>query len=168
MNKNYEVKCKIKSFKKIRDIIVQLNNFSYSAENQSDIYYKVNKGRLKLRIINNRSGNLIFYQRSEQTNKKISRYIISQTNNFSELNTILRKQLKVLVIVSKKREIYIYKNIRIHLDTVKKLGKFLEVEIIYNNLESAKFQMKEIIAALNLNQFPFIRESYSDLLIKKS
>lgn len=168
MNKNLEIKCEVSVFKNIKKILENFRNYSYSKEKQTDIYYKVNSGRLKLRIINNKSGNLIFYDRNEQTNKRISNYIISATDNFSELDLILRKQFKVLVTVDKKREIYIYKNIRFHLDSVKDLGKFLEVEIIFNNHKEANLQMNEIISKLKLIENNFIKESYSDLLIKKS
>ncbi|MDQ3019918.1 MAG: class IV adenylate cyclase [Bacteroidota bacterium] len=167
MNKNYEIKCRVENYREIKDLIVRFKKFSYSTEKQTDIYYKVNAGRLKLRIINNRSGSLIFYNRDEQSNKRISKYIISDTNCFSELDAILGKQFKVLVKVNKRREIYVYKNIRIHLDSIKELGKFLEVEIIYNNLASAKLQMKEVISKLKLSKAGFIKNSYSDLLIKK-
>ena len=98
--------------------------------------------------------------------KRISKYIISQTENFKELDLILRKQFKVLVSVVKKREIFILKNIRFHLDNVKTLGKFLEIEIVYNNFSKAKVQMNELIAMLNLDEKIFIKKSYSDLLLK--
>lgn len=168
MKKNLEIKCKVRDFKKIKAILDNFRNLHYSVENQTDIYYKIKTGRLKLRIINNENGNLIFYDRCEQINKRISNYIISATDDFSELDAILRKQFKVLVTVHKKREIYNYKNIRIHLDKVKDLGRFLEVEIIFKNSGKANSQMKEIISKLNLNEKTFIKESYSDLLIKKS
>jgi adenylate cyclase class 2 len=168
LNKNYEIKCKVANYKKLKNSINKIKNFAYSVEKQIDIYYKVNHGRLKLRIINDGKGALIFYEREEQTNKRISKYIISETNNFIQLDAILRKQFKVLISVQKKREVYIYRNIRIHLDYIKNLGRFLEIEIIYENLKNAKSQMKKIISKLNLNENDFIKESYSDLLITKS
>ncbi len=167
MNKNFEIKCKIENYEKTGNIIKALKKFSYSAENQTDIYYRVSLGRLKLRIINNKTGNLIFYDRGENEKKRVSKYIISRTDNFKELDEILRRQFNVLISVQKKREIFIKDNIRIHLDNVKGLGKFLEVEIIYTNNKSPRSLMKEIILYLNLNENDFIQCSYSDLLIKQ-
>lgn len=167
MNKNYEIKCKLNAPNEIKKYLVNINNCNYTFENQTDIYYKVNNGRLKLRIINDRIGNLIFYDRREKTNKRISKYLISTTNNFKELDEILRKQFEVLVSVHKKRNIFIMDNIRAHVDYVKNLGTFLEIEIIYKDFSKARMQMKGIISYLNLNEKDFIKESYSDMLINK-
>lgn len=165
MNKNYEIKCELTDRKTIAHIIYSVKGYSHSVEKQTDVYYKADSGRLKLRIINDRLGNLIFYDRGEKTGMKISKYIISQTKDHKELNSILRKQFKVLVIVNKKRDIYIHNNIRVHIDTVKGLGRFLEIEIIYENLSKAKEQMKGLISKFQLNENKFIKGSYSDLLI---
>ena len=72
----------------------------------------------------------------------------------------------MLTVVSKVRNIYIKENVRIHLDRLKKLGDFLEIEIIYKDIKSAKKQMKELIEFLELNKNEFIKHSYSDMLIK--
>jgi adenylate cyclase, class 2 len=167
LNKNYEIKCKITNSREVKNWIAGFNNFTYSIEKQTDIYYKVNCGRLKLRIINDSKGNLIFYDREEQTGKRVSKYIISETENFKELDSILRKLLRVTIRVHKIREIYVHQNIRVHLDRVKNLGKFIEIEIIYENLQKAKYQMEKIISQLNLKEKDFIKKSYSDLLIYK-
>lgn len=154
-------------FTGIRKILSSRKDYIRTAENQRDIYYKVKRGRLKLRIINEKSCCLIYYRRNEKSGKRVSNYILSYSDNFRELDFILRQEFKILVTVVKKREIYIKNNIRIHLDTVKKLGKFLEVEIIYGDFNIAKDQMKEIISCLNLEETEFIKPSYSDLLINK-
>lgn len=167
MKKNYEIKCELNNYKKTNDLAGSLKKFSYTFEKQVDIYYKVKTGRLKLRIINDKAGNLIYYNRAEKSNKRISHYIISKTEDFKELDNILKKQFEVLITVEKVREIYIHKNIRIHLDRVIKLGSFLEIEIIYGNLTKAKKEMKELIYILKLNEDTFIRNSYSDLLINQ-
>ena len=170
MKKNYEIKCKLSAdgYSKCKELLSAIKSFQYSLEKQKDIYYKVNKGRLKLRIINDEHSNLIFYNREEKSLKRISNYLLSSSNDHNELEEILGSQFKILIKVNKKREIYIKKNIRIHLDLVKGLGKFLEIEVIYDNLASAKIQMEKIINFLNLSETEFIKVSYSDLLNKKN
>ena len=69
--------------------------------------------------------------------------------------------------MKKKREIFIFDNIRIHLDKVENLGEFLEFEIVYDNYEQAKKQMKFLINYFKLNRNNFINNSYSDLLLEK-
>ncbi len=167
MNKNFEIKCKCDD-RKLKAVSGLLRNYKHCFEKQIDIYYKVKSGRLKLRIINDRVGNLIFYDRKEQTGKRISNYIISKTSDFREADLILRKQFDVLVKVSKHRNIYINKNIRVHIDTVKGLGRFLEIEIIYEKDSNPKKQMEELITQLGLGKYELIKKSYSDLLINRN
>ncbi|MEO8665711.1 MAG: class IV adenylate cyclase [Ignavibacteria bacterium] len=166
MKKNLEIKCKLENYNLTKEKLNFLT-FSKSVEKQIDTYYNVSKGRLKLRVINDKKGFLIFYQRAEETVKRISKYTITRIINFKELNEILKTLFGINTIIKKKREIYIQKNIRVHLDTVKDLGSFLEIEVIYNDLNSAKKQLDKLILLLGLSENDFIKNSYSDLLIKK-
>ena len=167
MKKNLEIKYKPGNSREISYITGLLKNYSHTTEKQTDIYYKTVRDRLKLRIINDTEGSLILYNRAEKKNKRISKYTISKTKDFRELDFILRKQFRVLVTVIKKREIYIHKNIRVHIDTVKGLGKFIEIEIIYDDISKAKDLMNNLVTELNLDENKFIKVSYSDLLINR-
>lgn len=167
LKKNYEIKCRIEDRGSIENIKKALSKYKHTTEKQTDIYYKTGDGRLKLRIINDTDGSLIQYNRAEKKNKRISKYTISKTKDFKELDYILRKQLEVLVFVTKVREIFIHENIRVHIDNVKGLGRFLEIEIIYTELAKAECEMKKLITQLKLDERKFIKESYSDLLINR-
>lgn len=120
-----------------------------------------------MRIINSQSGELIFYKRKESKKIRVSNYIISRTKDFKNLSEILSLNFEILVIVKKERKIFIFDNIRIHLDKVENLGEFLEFEIVYDNYEQAKKQMKFLINYFKLNRNNFINNSYSDLLMEK-
>ena len=48
----------------------------------------------------------------------------------NSLRAILDRVLDTLAVVDKRREIYFVKNVKIHVDRVRHLGKFLEVEAI--------------------------------------
>ena len=170
MPKNYEIKTYVNNVKNLRrDVrkLVKNKTHRHYKEFQKDIYYKTGKDRLKLRIINNETGNLIFYNRKEHNKRRVSNYIISETKKFKELDAILKKLFDIFVVVDKEREIFIYDNIRIHLDKVKKLGSFLEIEIIYDSIKGAKKIMNELIEYFNLKEKDFIKESYSDMLTRK-
>ncbi len=168
MPKNFEIKCRIRNLSEIKKILVSDRSYKYSIEKQKDIYYKVKSGRLKLRIINEKNSDLIYYNRKEKNRERVSNFVISSTINFKELNFILTEQFEVMVTVNKKREIFVKDNIRIHLDTVNKLGKFLEIEIMFKDLKKAKKLMEELKDLLRLNPKDFIKSSYSDLLINKN
>ncbi|MBK7157192.1 MAG: hypothetical protein IPH77_01185 [Ignavibacteria bacterium] len=115
MPKNFEIKCRIRNLSEIKKILVSDRSYKYSIEKQKDIYYKVKSGRLKLRIINEKISDLIYYNRKEKNRERVSNFVISSTINFKELNFILTEQFEVMVTVNKKREIFVKDNIRIHL-----------------------------------------------------
>ncbi len=172
MRKNYELKVKLHNYDvakwKAESYIHRFKDKHHFFEEQKDIYfYKVNGRRLKLRIINNECGNLVYYDRKENRNKRVSRFLLSDTKNPFELDKILRRFFKVQLIVSKKREIFTVKNLRIHLDKIQGVGIFLEFEIMYKSLTDAKTLMKELMKHFNIKRNDFIKESYSDLILKK-
>ncbi len=183
MRKNYEIKVPIQNILRVKkiaaDYIFGKKGARQFCESQKDIYYKVSKtlkssacrGRLKLRIIDDktfcRRGTLIFYDRKEKTGKRVSNYLLAETGNPAELDSIMRKLYKVLVIVDKKREIYTTNNVRIHIDKVRGLGNYLEFEIIFNSIGEAAKTMNELISLFGLERCLFVKSSYSDLLLKK-
>ena len=170
MPKNYEIKFPVENYNQIKKKALSLRGKFQSqnqyAEAQKDYYYKVKTARLKLRIINNNFGSLIYYDRAEEDSKRISEYLLVRTKDHNEMKEILDNLFEELIVVSKKREVFIYDNVRIHLDKVKNLGVFLEFEIIFSSLEKAKKQMKYMIDHFGLDENQFIKTSYSDMLLK--
>ena len=171
MRQNYEIKAKMFNYDvakwKAMAFIKKFENKHHDVQQQKDVYFKIRGKRLKLRIINKESGNLILYKRDEKSVRRISKYLLADTNNPEELEQILKNFFEVLVVVDKKREIFIADNIRIHLDKVKGLGNFIEFEVIYNSFNSAKKIMDDLIEYFELAESGFIKGSYSDLLLKK-
>jgi predicted adenylyl cyclase CyaB len=172
MRKNYELKVILNNYDvakwKAESYIHRFKDKHHFLEKQKDIYYyKVGGKRLKLRIINGEFGHLVYYDRKDTTNKRVSKYLLSDTGNPFELDKILRKFFKVQLVVNKTREIYTVKNLRIHLDRIQGIGIFMEFEIIYNSLDDAKILMKELMKHFNIKRKDFIKDSYSDLILKK-
>jgi predicted adenylyl cyclase CyaB len=170
MKKNFEIKVKLDNPEKTIKLLRMLckgKKVIKHRQFQEDIYYRVNKGRLKLRIIDGKTGNLIHYFRSNETGKRVSNYTISETNTPKELNTILSSLYGVLITVKKSREITIIDDTRIHIDKVNGLGNYLEIEIIFNSIKEARDRMRILIKSLELDEKTFIKVSYSDLLLNK-
>ena len=72
------------------------------------------------------------------------------------------------MIVKKERELFLYKNTRIHLDQVKGLGYFLELETrVLNGLQDAEKRFSYLLDLLELKSKTEIRASYKDLLMAK-
>jgi predicted adenylyl cyclase CyaB len=169
LKKNYEIKTPIYNYAEFKSAVLNLsgkNKITRKKEIQKDIYYKIPTGRLKLRIINNKRGTLILYDRKESKKLRVSNYILTNTKDYENLHLILSKFFPVLVIVEKTREIFLLENIRIHLDKVKNLGEFLEFEVLFDSFAKAKKQMKFMIDYFGLDRKKFIKHSYSDLLLK--
>jgi adenylate cyclase class 2 len=170
MKKNFEIKVKLKDLNKTGNLVRSYCRGKKTIKQtqlQEDIYYKVNNGRLKLRIIDGKTGNLIHYFRGNEKGKRVSKYTISETGTPKELNSILSSLYGVLIKVKKTREIIITDNIRIHIDKVIGLGNYLEIEVIFNSIKAAKKTMDGLISSLELEEKNFIKVSYSDLLLNK-
>jgi predicted adenylyl cyclase CyaB len=161
---NIELKIKIHSFDEIIKNLKKIKA-SFSAELlQKDTYYKVEKGKLKLRIVNGEE-ELIKYSRIEKSSGRLSKYEVLKLPSGSEkfLNSVLKKE----VVVEKNRTLFLYDNTRIHLDKVKKLGLFVELEtLVLSGKTEAQKRFNKIINLLNLKTSAHIPESYSDLLKK--
>jgi len=96
---------------------------------QSDLYFRVPEGRLKLRTVkDDNKAELIYYERESIAGPKSDDAFILRVQEPEDLKKVLKKLLVPLMVIEKVREIYQYQGTQIHLDTVKQLGKFIEFE----------------------------------------
>jgi len=167
---NIEIKAKCNDHKKNRSILKSLNADFKGIDHQIDTYFKVANGRLKLRE-GNIENYLIYYERENQKGPKQSKIILFNTITNSPLKKILTKSLNILVTVDKKREIYFVENVKFHMDTVKNLGTFIEIEAIDKEgvigKEKLLRQCKKYLKLFGVSDKDLIEVSYSDLLLKK-
>lgn len=170
MHLNFEFKAKAASLAKPEEILRKQNPLFIGEDHQTDTYFHVPDGRLKLRegLIENA---LIHYERTNTANAKESKVLLYQHQPDASLKKILTAALGVKTIVDKKRKIYFIDNVKFHFDEVKELGTFIEVEAIDkdNNIgiEKLKQQCAGYIALLQIEEQDFVAESYSDLLLAK-
>ncbi|HPN54434.1 MAG TPA: class IV adenylate cyclase [Candidatus Moranbacteria bacterium] len=168
--KNIEVKVCINSF---NDVIHRLEKIGakYKGElHQVDRYYNCRTGRLKLREIDKKNLELIFYSRPDKKSAKVSDYEILEVpeNLKQKTEKTFKKAFGEKVIVKKDRKLWMYKNTRIHLDKVAKLGYFLELEtLVKKNMKKSKEEYKEIFSFLDLDKYKKYKKSYSDMLLAK-
>lgn len=168
--KNIELKISIDNIKNIAATLKKIEAVNNGILNQIDTYFNVKKGRLKIREINNKNFELIYYQRPDIHESKISDYQVIELvkKDCENIKNILKNTNGVKVIVEKERKLWIYKNTRIHLDKVDKLGNFLELETVINkiNIKTAEQEHVRLIKLLNITNYKKIKESYSDLLLQ--
>ncbi len=137
-------------------------------DKQTDTYFIVPKGRLKLRE-GNIENCLIQYDRPNQAGPKISQYILTQVKSNSTLKESLTKALGVLAVVKKVREIWYIGNVKIHLDKVEDLGYFLEIEARDEKEVLGKGKLLEqcdkYMSLFEVAKKDLITKSYSDMIL---
>ena len=114
---------------------------------------------------------LVFYEREDKEGPKQSDVILLKSDPNSSLKEILLTSLGTLVVVDRQREIYFIENVKFHIDTVKNLGTFMEIEAIDSDGSFGKEKLLEQCEShLKLFGIPkddLISVSYSDLLLQK-
>jgi predicted adenylyl cyclase CyaB len=166
MARNLELKIKLESLSEIKQTLEE--NFINQTEllKQQDTYYKWDNGLLKLRSVNGKY-ELIKYSRDEVNKERWSDYFILNITS-ENAEEFFSNILTVETVVKKNRELYIYKNTRIHLDDVSELGYYLELEtVVLNGLQDAKVEFDEVVKMLKLNLDNQIKASYRNLMLKK-
>jgi predicted adenylyl cyclase CyaB len=165
---NIEIKAKSLELDRVRDLLKSNNADFKGIDHQVDTYFKVNSGRLKLRE-GNIENHLIYYERENKGGPKKSLVVLYKYNPDQNLKEILTRSLGVLAVVNKHREIYFIDNVKFHLDNVKGLGYFVEIEAIDEDgsigSEKLHEQCKHYLKLLNISKEDLLENSYSDLIL---
>ena len=83
---------------------------------------------------------------------------------------MLSNSLGLKVVVQKVRQLFLYYNVRIHLDRVEGLGSFLELESVVSkevNRKAAEVNLQKIQKILNGLLSEPVPGSYADLLLRQ-
>lgn len=139
---NIEVKAKTGQQDLIREYLLKHAADFHDTDHQTDTYFNIPNGRLKLRQ-GNIENTLIYYERSDQPGPKQSACTIIEIADTNVLKDILTKSIGVKVVVKKKREIYFINNIKFHIDYIEQLGNFVEIEASNKNHMIAIAQLQE-------------------------
>lgn len=138
------------------------------ADEQTDTYFNVPNGRLKLRE-GNIENNLIYYERTNQAGPKNSHFNLVKIEDAKTLKDVLEKSMGIKVIVKKRREIYYIKNVKFHIDEVPELGSFVEIEagnILADLSQSAlNDQCNFYLQEFSIKSCDLVDVSYSDMLL---
>lgn len=145
-----------------------LSQYFVQTLNQIDTYIKSNMTgtRLKIRKEDNNCY-AINYLRDNVEQEKISNYLFYQIDDYDMFMKVFGAGFEIETIVEKTRELYKWKNARIHFDNVKNLGKFVEIEVVISNdVEEAESYgvMNDIIIMFNLDKQEKISLGYKELI----
>ena len=167
---NVEIKARCENPDNIRAFLKSRNAEFKGIDEQTDTYFNVSNGRLKLRE-GNIENNLIYYQRDDQSGAKSSHFSLVKISDPASLKEVLGKSNGILVTVKKKREIYYIENVKFHIDQVPGLGSFIEIEagniIADIKLAELKAQCDYYLNAFGIKEEQLIKNSYSDMLIEQ-
>ncbi|XP_012264750.2 uncharacterized protein LOC105691078 isoform X2 [Athalia rosae] len=169
--RNVEIKARVQD----KDaIILRAKYLSKSKEtviNQHDTFFKVSRGRLKLRQFEDGSGELIFYDRPDTEGPKISDYVKTtiSSKEVQGLTDVLAKSNGIIGAVKKVRLLYIIGQTRVHIDVVEGLGNFMELEVVLNDDQSLEYGQgiaEKLMSELGVQKKDCISGAYLDMIVK--
>jgi homotetrameric cytidine deaminase len=136
---------------------------------QRDTYFAVRRGRLKLREQAQSDDQLVAYRRPDATEPVESAYMLVPVGDPDALREALDTVLGTVVVVAKRRRLFIWEDVRIHLDEVQGLGTFLELEALVGEAEgalgAARDKVTRLRAELAVKDGALVSAGYSDLLL---
>jgi adenylate cyclase, class 2 len=165
---NIEVKARTTSAAQIRKFLQQAGADFKGTDYQTDTYFNVPKGRLKLRQ-GNIENTLIYYERENTAGPKASDCNVVGIEDGAAMKELLALSLGIKVTVKKQREIYFIENIKFHIDTLGGMGNFIEIEASNRymplSLEQLNDQCNYYIQQFAITNEDMINLSYSDMLL---
>lgn len=169
LRRNVELKVRLPDLEKVRRVACELATQRLGTQQQVDTYFRVAHGRLKLRVINGEHAQLVWYERPDQVAAKTSHYRLVDVADPAGLTAALDAACGRLIEIVKQREIYLFHNVRIHLDEVRELGCFLEFEAVLQPgeaIDKGERQVALLAERFGLAADQQIAASYSDLLLE--
>ncbi len=136
---------------------------------QRDTYFMARNGRLKLRVEEGAlGGELIAYRREDNAEPVESGFVRAAVAAPEELAEALDAALGTTVVVSKRRRLFLWEGVRIHLDDVDELGNFVEFEAVLpeaGSVETARAKLTRLRSDLGIADDALVSVGYADLLM---
>jgi adenylate cyclase class IV len=167
--RNIEIKAHSTDFEEQAQIAAGIADGLPALIEQTDTFFHVPRGRLKLREFGNGTGELIQYTRADSSGPRQSTYVRSPTHEPQSLKEALTTALGVRAIVKKRRMLFMVGQTRIHLDEVMELGRFIELEVVLRpeqTEEEGVIVAERLMSELGVQQADLVAEAYVDLLAR--
>jgi adenylate cyclase len=167
MATNIEIKARVEDFDALKARAESLSDVPLEIIPQEDIFFNTEKGRLKLRMLTPDLGYLIYYERPDQDGPKRSDYYLAKTEEPENLKTALSLALGLRGVVKKTRYLYMVGQTRIHLDEVRGLGHFMELEVVMREGQGdpeGQAIAEDLMRRLGVREEALIEGAYIDLI----
>ena len=169
--RNIEIKARVDSLDRVRQIALQIATERLGVLKQTDTFFACSSGRLKVRQFADGRAELIAYQRADTPQAKSSDYHLVRVEDGAALIAGLTSSLGTTQVVRKRREVFLYHNVRIHLDQVEGLGDFLELEsVVAPDFDEsvARKRLAEAMDHLAVKSADLLESAYADMLAASS
>ena len=167
---NFEVKVRCRDLSAARAAAEAMGAAYHCVMAQRDVFFDAPGGRLKLRRTGGSRPQLVGYSREDSPHARSCTYHLLKLSQeqADALETLLALVLPRGPVVCKRRELFMWRSVRIHLDTVEGLGEFVEFE---DEGETEEQRGRELIAGLmrqlGLREEDIVPVAYADLLREK-
>jgi len=167
---NVEIKARCSSPDNVRTYLHANNARFAGLDIQTDTYFRVRNGHLKLRE-GNIENYLIYYERENINGPKNSVFNLIPVNEAGELKMALTRSCGVKTTVEKKREIYFIENVKFHIDEVPGLGTFVEIEAGNILADKTRLELETqcrfYLGEMGIRAEDLVSQSYSDMMPDK-
>lgn len=168
---NIEIKARCADLAEARRRAAAIATEHVGTDHQVDTYFETRSGRLKLRESSLSGAQLVPYLRSDQGGPRRSDYRVIPVSDGEGTRRLLSEILGVVCVVEKEREILLHRNVRIHLDTVKGLGTFVELEAVFDGSPDSEAEQQRLVtrlmSELGVREEDLVPVSYQDLLTRR-
>ena len=167
MARNIEIKARVADLDALRVRVAAIADSGPIEIPQDDTFFACANGRLKLRVHADGRGELIAYRRADDGGPKVSDYLLSPTNSPDTLRDALARANGVEGRVIKHRTLFLVGRTRVHLDRVRGLGDFMELEVVLgdgDDVEGGVREAQDLMARLGIAQEALVQGAYHDLL----
>jgi len=165
---NIEIKARCPDLAAARERAARVATRYVGLDRQVDTYFMTRSGRLKLRESSLSGGQLVPYLRPEASGPRRADYRVIPVEDPTGTKALLIAILGVHRVVEKEREIFLCQNVRIHLDRVKGLGTFLELEAVFDGDPGAEAEerrkLERLMVQLGVGEEDLLAHAYEQLL----
>jgi homotetrameric cytidine deaminase len=133
---------------------------------QTDTYFMARRGRLKLRSQDGGGRELIAYSRPDATEARESTHVRAAVSD--SVSEALDAALGTTVVVSKRRRLFLWEGVRIHLDEIEGLGSFIEFEAVLpdaGDIEAARTKVARLRSELGIEADALVSAGYAELVM---
>lgn len=163
--RNVELKCRLLDPERAAELCRESGARHVATLEQRDTYYETPAGRLKRRECRGRETEWIAYSRGDSSSARASDYELFDAREAARRYDLAG--LRSWAVVSKRRELWLAGEVRIHLDRVDGLGNFLEFEALVNERQNEP-DAGRALEALHKTMEPVLGapcpRSYSDMI----